>query len=118
IGAGDAGRLAAQAIVANGAQEVLVANRTGSRAEGLATELGGRAVPFEDLPDALSRTHIAISAVGASEPVVPVALLEEAMARREGESLLIVDIGVPRDFEPGVRDLPGITYFDLDDLRE
>src|SRR5690606_34956257 len=55
IGAGEAGRLAAQAIVANGAQDIVVANRTVSRAEGLATELGGRTVPFEDLPDALTR---------------------------------------------------------------
>ena len=118
IGAGEAGRLAAQAIVANGAQDVVVANRTASRAEGLATELGGRTVPFEDLGNALSRAQIVISAVGAAEPVVPVALLEDAMARREGGPLLIVDIGVPRDFEPGVRDLPGISYFDLDDLRD
>jgi len=118
IGAGEAGRLAAQAIVANGAQDIVVANRTAARADGLATELGGRTVPFEDLADALSRTNIAISAVGASDPVVPIALLEEAMARREGGPLLIVDIGVPRDFESGVRDLPGVSYFDLDDLRE
>lgn len=118
IGAGEAGRLAAQAIVANGAQDVVVANRTASRAEGLATELGGRTVPFEELGDALSRAQIVISAVGAAEPVAPVALLDDAMARREGGPLLIVDIGVPRDFESGVRDLPGVSYFDLDDLRD
>lgn len=118
IGAGEAGRLAAQAIVANGAHDIVVANRTASRAEGLATELGGRAVPFDDLPDALARAHIVISAVGAPEPVVPVALIEGAVARREGQRLLVIDIGVPRDFEGGVRDLPGVSYFDLDDLRE
>ncbi len=118
IGAGEAGRLAAQAIVASGAHEVVVANRTASRAEGLANELGGRAVPFEALPDALSRAHIVISAVGAPSPVVSVELLADAMMRREGEALLAIDIGVPRDFESAVRDLPGVTYFDLDDLRE
>jgi len=118
IGAGEAGRLAAQAIVANGAQDIVVANRTASRAEGLATELGGRTVPFEDLPDALTRAHITISAVGAADPVVPTALLQGAMARREGGPLLIVDIGVPRDFEAGVRHIPGVSYFDLDDLRD
>ncbi|MGE3962211.1 MAG: glutamyl-tRNA reductase [Dehalococcoidia bacterium] len=118
IGAGEAGRLAAQAVVAAGARDVVVANRTEARAAALADELGGRAVPFDDLPDALARAHIAISAVGAPEPVVSAALLADAVARREGEPLLVIDIGVPRDFAAGVRDLPAVTYFDLDDLRE
>ncbi|MCB9484256.1 MAG: glutamyl-tRNA reductase [Dehalococcoidia bacterium] len=118
VGAGEAGRLAAQAIVASGAQDVVVTNRTASRAEGLAAELGGRAAPFEELPDALARAHIVISAVGAPTPVVPAALLQGAMQRRDGEALLAIDIGVPRDFESGVRSLHGVTYFDLDDLRE
>lgn len=118
IGAGEAGRLAAQAVLAGGASDITVANRTAARAEGLAAELGGQTVAFEDLAEALARTHIAISAVGAAEPVVPASLLAEAMAHRDGEPLLVVDIGVPRDFDPGVRDLPGVSYFDLDDLRE
>jgi len=116
IGAGEAGRLAAQAIVAQGAHEVVVTNRTAARAEGLATELGGRAEPFESLPRALASAHIAISAVGADEPVVPLSMLRAAMAQREGEPLLIIDIGLPRDFEPGTADVPGVQYFDLDDL--
>ncbi|MDA1010694.1 MAG: glutamyl-tRNA reductase, partial [Chloroflexi bacterium] len=69
IGAGEAGRLAAQAIVAQGAHDVVVTNRTAARAEGLAAELGGRAEPFEALPRALAAAHIVISAVGADEPV-------------------------------------------------
>ena len=116
IGAGEAGRLAAQAIVAQGAHDVVVTNRTAARAEGLATDLGGRAEPFEALPRALAAAHVVISAVGADEPVVPISMLHAAMAQREGEPLLIIDIGLPRDFEPGTADVPGVQYFDLDDL--
>ncbi|MEX2374279.1 MAG: glutamyl-tRNA reductase [Dehalococcoidia bacterium] len=116
IGAGEAGRLAAQAIVAQGAHDVVVTNRTAARADGLATELGGRAEPFEALPRALAAAHIVISAVGADEPVVPLSMLRAAMAQREGEPLLVIDIGLPRDFEPGTAEVPGVQYFDLDDL--
>jgi glutamyl-tRNA reductase len=117
IGAGEAGRLAAQAIVGQGAREVVVTNRTRSRAEGLAAELGGRAVAFEDLAGALASAHIVISAVGADEPVVSLEMLRGALARREGGPLLIIDIALPRDFEPGTAGVPGVQYFDLDDLR-
>lgn len=117
IGAGEAGRLAAQAVVAQGAGRVVVTNRTAERATRLAGDLGGSAVPFETLPQALASAHIAIAASGASEPLVSVAVLREAMRQRDGEPLLIVDIGVPRDFEPDVRLLPGVSYYDLDDLQ-
>jgi glutamyl-tRNA reductase len=117
IGAGEAGRLAAQAIVAHGASQIVVTNRTAERATGLAVELGGSAVPFELLPQALASAHIVIAASGASEPLVTVETLREAMTQRDGNPLLIVDIGVPRDFEPGARLLPGVTYYDLDDLQ-
>lgn len=117
IGAGEAGRLAAQAVVAQGAQHVTVTNRTASRADGLAAELGGRAVPFKALPAALASAHVVIAASGSPEPLVSLDTLRAAMARRDGEPLLIVDIGVPRDFEAGTHDLPGVSYYDLDDLR-
>ncbi len=116
IGAGEAGRLAAQAMVAQGAREVVVINRTAERAEGLALELGGRAVPFESLPEALRDAQIVVAASGAPEPLVTAEALREVMAAREGEPLLVVDIGVPRDFEPEARHLPGVEYYDLDDL--
>lgn len=117
IGAGEAGRLAAQAIVAQGAGRVTVTNRTAERATGLATEFGGSAVPFEQLPQALASTQIVIAASGAPEALVSIETLRRVMAQRDGHPLLIVDIGVPRDFEPGVRRLPGVTYYDLDDLQ-
>ncbi len=117
IGAGEAGRLAAQAVVAQGAQRVTVVNRTAARAEGLAAELGGETVPFEALGAALASAHVVIAASGSPEPLVRVADLEQAMAHRDGEPLMVVDIGVPRDFEADARHLPGVTYFDLDDLR-
>ena len=118
IGAGEAGRLAAQAMVAHGARRIVVTNRTPERAEGLAAEFAGETRPFNELPEALASAHVVIGAAGADEPIVSLEMLRAAMARRDGEPLVVVDIGMPRDFAHGTHQMPGVQYFDLDDLRE
>ena len=122
VGAGEAGRLAAEAIVAYGAEHVTVANRTFARAEALARSLRGRAIPFADAVDALRTADIVIAASSAPEPLFEDAAVADAVAhrtgRRDGLPLLIIDIGVPRDFHPTVRNVPGVSYHDLDDLQE
>jgi glutamyl-tRNA reductase len=117
IGAGEAGRLAASALVDHGVREVLVVNRTASRAESLAAELGGRALPLDDLARALAQADIAIAAADTPEPLVSRDAVEHAMADRAGRALLIIDIGMPRDCDPAVGDVDGVTYYDLDDLQ-
>lgn len=117
LGAGEAGRLAASALVDHGVREVLVVNRTESRAEALAAELGGRALPLDDLSRALAQTDIAIAAADAPEPLVSRDAVEHAMADRAGRSLMIIDIGMPRDCDPAVGEVSGVTYYDLDDLQ-
>jgi len=117
LGAGEAGRLAASALVDHGVREVLVVNRTQARAEALAAELGGRALALDDLSRALAQTDIAIAAADAPEPLVSRDAVEHAMADRAGRSLMIIDIGMPRDCDPAVGEVSGVTYYDLDDLQ-
>jgi glutamyl-tRNA reductase len=118
IGAGEASRLAAEALLDQGAGRLLVANRTYERGHALAGELGGEALPFDQLEDALARSHVVLASTGAPDTLVDLPTVHAALARREGRvPLLVVDIGMPRDFDPAVRDLPGVTYRDLDDLQ-
>lgn len=117
IGAGEAGRLAAASLVDHGVAEVLVANRTYRRAEALAGDLNGRAYDFDHLVDALVLADVVIAAADAPQPLVSEGMVHEALARRDGAPLLIVDIGVPRDVDAAVRGMAGITYFDIDDLQ-
>lgn len=117
IGAGEAGQLAAQSLVEFGVGEVVVANRTLARAQALAAALGGRAIPFDAIPDALDTVQVVIAAADAPRPLVSAETVAAAMQRRDGAPLLLIDIGVPRDIEPGVRDLAGVQYFDVDDLE-
>ncbi len=118
IGAGEAGRLTAEALVAQGAQHVTVANRTVARAEALATELGGKAASFDALPDAIATADVVVAASGAPDTLVPLETMRSAVERREGAPLLVVDIGMPRDVDPAAARLPGVSYHDMEALQE
>ena len=118
VGAGEAGRLAAAALADHGVGSITVSNRTASRAEALAEELGGRAVPYADVGAALASADLVIAAADAPEPVLNTGRVASALVRREGSPMLIIDIGVPRAADPAVAALPGVTYRDIDDLQE
>jgi glutamyl-tRNA reductase len=117
LGAGEMGDGMAVALAAAGASEVLVANRTRSRAQALATRIGGRAVAFEELASALVEVDLLLTSTGAPEPLLTADDLLPVLAARDGRRLLIVDVGMPRDVDPGVRALEGVTVLDLGDLR-
>ena len=117
IGAGDAGRAAAEGLIDRGATDVTVVNRTPERAEALAGDLRGRVVPFAALLEAIAAADVVVTASGAPEHLVIRDELEAVMRARGERPLLVIDIAVPRDFEPEVRTLPGVVYRDLDDLQ-
>jgi glutamyl-tRNA reductase len=117
IGAGETGELTARALTERGVSSVFVANRHYDRAIGLAQRFGGNAVRFESLPMELTRADIVVSATGSPHHIVERAELESVMAAREGRPLLMIDIAVPRDIEPGVRDIEGVFLQDIDDLQ-
>lgn len=116
IGMGDAGRLAARALADAGATDIAVTNRTYQRAVDLAGELGGRAVPFDQLGEMLRKTDIVISATGSPGYVVtPELLTQDGMA--QNGPLFLIDIAVPRDVDPAVKTLPHVHLHDIDDLE-
>ncbi len=117
VGAGEMGEGMAVALAGAGVGEVAVANRTFDRAEALATRVGGRAVPLAELADALHDVDVLLTSTGASSMLLEHAELEPAVRRRVGRPLLIVDIAVPRDVDPSVGRLPGVTLLDMDDLN-
>jgi glutamyl-tRNA reductase len=117
IGAGEAGRLAAAALVEQGVRDVLVANRTRERAEDLAAELGGAAYDLRDLDEVLPRADVIIAAADAPAPLVSRAMVDTAMKQRPSRPLLVIDNGVPRDVDHTAGELEGVTYYDLDGLQ-
>ena len=116
IGLGEAGKLAARALADAGAREISVANRTYKRALEAAVELGGVAVPFERLGDALEAADILVTSTDAPGYLLTPEMIAQARDHAE-RTLFIIDIAVPRDVDPNVGDLPGVHLYDIDDLE-
>jgi glutamyl-tRNA reductase len=117
IGAGDNAELTARALRDRGVDTLFVANRRYDRALGLAQRFGGRAVTFDDMPRELETADIVVTSTGAPHQIVGREELEFVAASRMGKPLVMIDLAVPRDIEPSVRDCPGIALYDMDDLQ-
>ncbi len=118
VGAGEMAELAAAHLVNAGIKSVRVANRTRQRAEELAAQFGGLAVPFADLLEQFKEVDIVISSTGAPGTVVNAPDLARVMRRRKNRPMFFIDIAVPRDIDPAVNDLDNVYLYDIDDLRE
>ena len=113
VGAGSMGALAGATLRRRGVTDIVIANRSLDRAERLAVTLQASAVTLADLPAALAGADILVSSTGAAGIVVDVA----AVGDRSQRPLAVLDIALPRDVDPAVGALPGVTYVDLEVLR-
>ena len=116
VGAGAAGKLAARALRDAGVQEIVVTNRTDSRAEDLAAYLGGRTVPFAQLDASLAATDLVIACSSAPGFLIDAAKVARAVKGRS-TTLTVLDVAVPRDVDPAVGAIDGVCLFDIDDLQ-
>lgn len=116
VGAGEMAEGMIVALASAGPAAVQVANRTPSHAEALAARVGGRHLPLGSLEDALVEVDLLLTSTGASAVIVDHASVGAVIERRAGRPLLIVDIAVPRDVDPAVARIPGVTLLDMDDL--
>ena len=118
IGAGEMIELTAQYLVDGGIQTFIVANRTFERAAELARRFDGKAVEFERLEDHLAGVDILISSTASTDFIVQPAMIQRAMSRRRSRPLFLIDIAVPRDIDPAVRQYDNVFLFDIDDLQK
>ena len=116
LGAGNAGQLAGRALAAAGAGKLVVTNRTYARAEALAAELGGVAAPFELLYQTLGESDVIISTTASHDYLLGHNDVQEIMAQRKDRPLLMIDIAMPRDIDPEVGLLDGVSLYDIDGL--
>lgn len=117
IGAGDTSEKTARSLMSRGADGLVVTNRTFEKAQVLATELGGRAIRFEDWEHEFEHIDIIISSTSAPGYVLDRARLQPLLRRRKFRPLLLIDIAVPRDIDPQVVTLENVFLYNIDDLQ-
>ena len=118
VGAGRMSRLLLQHLQAKGAPGVVLLNRTVERAELMAADFPALPVqcrPLTDLDHCLSTCSLVFTSTAADEPIIDALRLGKLNRR---SSLMLVDIGVPRNIAANVGELAGVEAFDVDDLQE
>jgi glutamyl-tRNA reductase len=118
IGAGSMGALAGATLKRAGAGRIVVANRTSGNARRLATALEGTGIGLSDLEDALVQADVVVSSTGATGVVMGREVVQRAVEARGGRPLAVLDLALPHDIDPSVRELPGVTLVDLASLQE
>jgi len=118
IGAGENAELTARYLLKAGLQRLIIANRNKQKAEAILSRLkAGRIIGLADIADQLAEVDLLIGSTGACEPVVTYEAVKDVLAHRDRQ-LLIIDIAVPRDIEPGVGQLKCVSLINIDDLNE
>jgi glutamyl-tRNA reductase len=118
IGAGQMAALAVKHLRRRDVGPMRILNRSLEHARALAERTNAAHGDLDALPDALASADLIVSATGAAGHVVKADAVAEAMGRRAGRPLVLVDLAVPRDIEPSAGAVPGVTVFDIAALRE
>lgn len=117
IGAGEMAEETLRYLQDEGAHHVTVVNRSLERARELAHRWQGRAEAWERLDELLVRADLVISTTGSPEPVVRLADFRRIEASRYQRPLFVLDLAIPRDFEPTIGDRLGVYLYSIDDLQ-
>lgn len=117
IGAGEVSEGMAVALAGAGVAEIVVANRSQARGRELAQRFGGRSVSLDEMLETLVTCDVLLTSTDAPGTLIERSEMEEVIRRRDGRALLVVDVAVPRDVDPGAGQVFGVTLLDIDDLK-
>jgi glutamyl-tRNA reductase len=116
VGAGKMGGMAAGR-VRGSADGILIANRSAEKAHRLAERVEGTVLELGSLDEGLAAADLVLTSTGAPTPVIEQDMVADAMKRRPDRPLVLVDLAVPRDVDPGCSFVPGVTVLDVDAIR-
>ncbi len=118
IGAGKMGELTVQQLHQKELKTIYIMNRTQEIAEDFARRYGGQAVGFCDIKEVLSSVDLCICSSGAPHYVIDKGIIDKIYPMREGRKLTLLDISMPRNVDPAVKESPLVHLSDIDDLHE
>jgi glutamyl-tRNA reductase len=118
IGAGDMGEETLRYLIDAGVKNISICNRNFERAEELSQRMSGKPEKWDALHKLLSEADLVVSATGATEPILTVETFKPIVEARYQRPLLVLDLAIPRDFEPEIGKLQGVYLYAIDDLQE
>jgi glutamyl-tRNA reductase len=118
IGAGEMAEETVVYLREDGAKHITVINRGAERACELARRFGGRAAAWDELDNLLAAADLVVSTTGAEQPIISLQRFRQIEERRFQRPLFVLDLAVPRDFDPAIGDCLGVYLYSIDDLEE
>ena len=118
VGAGEMIELAAAHFSAKQPKTMAIANRTVARGEKLAAQIGAKTLRLAEIPDHLHEYDAVVSCTASTLPIIGLGAVERALKRRKHRPMFMVDLAVPRDIEPEVKDLSDVFLYTVDDLAQ
>jgi len=118
IGAGETIELTCRHLYRQGVRNIIIANRTVSRAEDLAKEFGAQTISLHELPTRLPDADMVFSSTASTLPILGKGAFESALKRRRNKPMFVVDLAIPRDVEAEVGSLSNIYLYTVDDLEK
>mgnify|MGYP002349092263 CR=1 FL=1 len=116
VGAGEMIELVSTHFAARNPRQITIANRTMERGESLAGRFGASVMRLADIPDHLHEYDAVISCTASSLPIIGLGAVERALKKRKHRPMFMVDLAVPRDIEPEIKDLRDVYLYTVDDL--
>ncbi|MEI7812586.1 MAG: glutamyl-tRNA reductase [Ignavibacteria bacterium] len=117
IGAGETGEIAAKHLRDKGIGNLAVTNRTLEKAEKLAGTIHARIIPYQYFKEQLHDYDIVISATSAPDFIISCNDVKASMKKRGHAATCMMDIAMPRDIDPAVRNIDNVFYHDIDSLK-
>ncbi|MEB8126787.1 glutamyl-tRNA reductase [Staphylococcus succinus] len=117
IGAGDMSELSLLNLIGSGVTDITIVNRTLSKAQNLARKHQVNYEPMDSLPSLLAKVDIVISSTSSEEYIVTNEMMRTIASERKNDSLVLIDIAVPRDIEPNIDVIQSVFNYDVDDLK-
>lgn len=118
LGAGHMSELTARHLIDKGASTIFVSNRNLDHAQELADKFNGTAIPYSKMFEQASLADIIITSTGAPHYVLTLENLGPLLHDRQGKPLILIDIAVPRDVDPALGNVDGVTVYNIDDLED
>ena len=118
IGAGDMAEETLTYLRDHGGTDFAVLNRTRQRAVELAKKFDGQVCNWDQLASELVKADIVVSTTGAGEPIVTAKFFDSVVRQRQQRPIFILDLAIPRDFEPAVGNKINVYLYSIDDLQK